>query len=111
MALRIISAQMTWIGLVRRATTPTATKRLLRDAYACGQEHARGPDPGNRAEALFQPSDRRRSSILAEMQMDDATIVTALLHEHIEDTKANFAEVERRFGTVIAETGGAVSPS
>jgi len=41
--------------------------------------------------------------ILAEQQMDDATIVTALLHDTIEDTKANYAVVEARFGHEIAE--------
>ena len=35
--------------------------------------------------------------------MDDATIVTALLHDTIEDTRSTYAEVEEEFGTEIAE--------
>ena len=41
--------------------------------------------------------------ILAGQQMDDATLVTALLHDTIEDTKASFADVSERFGREIAE--------
>ena len=36
------------------------------------------------------------------MQMDDATIVTALLHDTIEDTRASFPTVEAQFGRDIA---------
>ncbi len=43
------------------------------------------------------------AAILAEQQLDDATIVTALLHDTIEDTKASFQVVSDRFGKEIAE--------
>ena len=43
------------------------------------------------------------AAILTEQQLDDATIVTALLHDTIEDTKSTYAEVERLFGTDVAE--------
>ena len=43
------------------------------------------------------------AALLTEMRLDDATIITALLHDTIEDTKSTFAEVERLFGTEIAE--------
>ena len=43
------------------------------------------------------------AAILTEQQLDDATIVTALLHDTVEDTRSTFAEVEREFGTEIAE--------
>lgn len=43
------------------------------------------------------------AAILTEMQLDDATIVTALLHDTIEDTKSTYVEVERLFSTEIAE--------
>ena len=43
------------------------------------------------------------AAILTEQQLDDATIVTALLHDTIEDTKSTYAEVERMFGADIAE--------
>ncbi len=43
------------------------------------------------------------AAILTEQRLDDATIVTALLHDTIEDTKASYAEVAERFGTEIAD--------
>ncbi|MGP6086959.1 RelA/SpoT family protein [Antarctobacter jejuensis] len=43
------------------------------------------------------------AAILTEQHLDDATIITALLHDTIEDTRSTFSEVERRFGREIAE--------
>jgi GTP pyrophosphokinase/guanosine-3',5'-bis(diphosphate) 3'-pyrophosphohydrolase len=43
------------------------------------------------------------AAILTEQQLDDATIVTALLHDTIEDTKSTYAEVANRFGKEVAE--------
>ncbi|MFN4057282.1 MAG: RelA/SpoT family protein [Roseinatronobacter sp.] len=43
------------------------------------------------------------AALLTEMRLDDATIITALLHDTIEDTKSTFTEVERLFGSEIAE--------
>ena len=88
------------IGLVR-SYNPNSNETLLRDAYAFGQNMHEGQTRQSGEPYFSHPI--AVASILAEMQMDDATIVTALLHDTIEDTKANFAEVERRFGTVIAE--------
>lgn len=41
--------------------------------------------------------------LLAEQRLDDATIVTALLHDTIEDTGSTYAEIARRFGDEIAQ--------
>ncbi|MDF1728015.1 MAG: bifunctional (p)ppGpp synthetase/guanosine-3',5'-bis(diphosphate) 3'-pyrophosphohydrolase, partial [Sulfitobacter sp.] len=38
-----------------------------------------------------------------EQQLDDATIITALLHDTVEDTRASYGDIERRFGTEVAE--------
>ena len=43
------------------------------------------------------------AAILTEQKLDDATIVTALLHDTIEDTRSTYAEIEREFGTEVAE--------
>ena len=42
------------------------------------------------------------AAILTEQRLDDATIITALLHDTIEDTKASYTEVARRFGDEVA---------
>ncbi|MBV9539407.1 MAG: HD domain-containing protein, partial [Acidisphaera sp.] len=42
------------------------------------------------------------AEILAGYRLDTASIVTALLHDTIEDTPATLPEIERRFGATIA---------
>lgn len=42
------------------------------------------------------------AAILTEQQLDDATIITALLHDTIEDTDASYGEVAKRFGDEVA---------
>jgi RelA/SpoT family (p)ppGpp synthetase len=41
--------------------------------------------------------------LLAEQKLDDATIVTALLHDTIEDTLSTYSEIAVRFGDEIAQ--------
>ena len=43
------------------------------------------------------------AAILTEQQLDDATIITALLHDTIEDTSASYSEVAQLFGDEVAE--------
>jgi guanosine-3',5'-bis(diphosphate) 3'-pyrophosphohydrolase len=43
------------------------------------------------------------AAILTEQRLDDATIVTALLHDTIEDTKGTYSEIAEEFGTDVAE--------
>ena len=42
------------------------------------------------------------AAILTEQSLDDASIVTALLHDTVEDTRSTYAEVEAEFGTEVA---------
>ncbi len=43
------------------------------------------------------------ADILASLKMDEATIVTGLLHDTVEDTHVSLADVERHFGSDIAQ--------
>jgi GTP diphosphokinase / guanosine-3',5'-bis(diphosphate) 3'-diphosphatase len=43
------------------------------------------------------------AAILTDLKLDDNTIVAALLHDTIEDTRATRAEISRKFGKDIAE--------
>lgn len=40
--------------------------------------------------------------LLAQQSLDDSTIITALLHDTIEDTKSTYKEIAKRFGVEIA---------
>ena len=42
------------------------------------------------------------ATILAQMKLDTASIVTGLLHDTIEDTGLTLAELESRFGPTVA---------
>ncbi len=43
------------------------------------------------------------AEILSELKMDEASIVTALLHDLVEDTEVTLEEVEEKFGEQIAK--------
>lgn len=88
------------IALVR-SYNPNSNQALLRDAFAFGAEMHEGQFRHSGEPYFTHPA--AVAHILAEQQMDDATLVTALLHDTIEDTKASFAVVEKRFGREIAE--------
>ena len=84
-----------------RLYNPRTNEKLLRDAYAFGQAMHEGQFRHSGEPYFSHPV--AVAAILADQQMDDATLITALLHDTIEDTKANYGEVEKRFGGEIAE--------
>ena len=88
------------IALVR-AYNPRTNEALLRDGFAFGAEMHEGQFRHSGEPYFTHPV--AVTVILAEQQMDDATLVTALLHDTIEDTKAAFSDVSERFGREIAE--------
>ncbi len=49
------------------------------------------------------------ASILADMHMDTATIVTAILHDTLEDTPATFDDLKSKFGEEVATLVNGVS--
>jgi GTP diphosphokinase / guanosine-3',5'-bis(diphosphate) 3'-diphosphatase len=49
------------------------------------------------------------ASILAEMKMDTGTIVTAILHDTLEDTKATYEDLKKKFGEEVADLVNGVS--
>ena len=49
------------------------------------------------------------ASILSDMKMDSASIIAAILHDVVEDTKAGKEDIEKRFGDEIAKLVDGVS--
>ena len=83
-----------------RAYNPRSDETLLRRAFAFG---ARAHDGQlRRSGEPYFTHPVTVAAILAGQRMDDATIVTALLHDTVEDTRATLREIERRFGAEVA---------
>ena len=88
------------IALIRNYN-PRTNARLLRDAYEYGRRMHEGQFRHSGEPYFTHPV--AVAAILTEMRLDDATIVTALLHDTIEDTRSTWAEVEGLFGREIAD--------
>jgi GTP diphosphokinase / guanosine-3',5'-bis(diphosphate) 3'-diphosphatase len=80
---------------------PRTNADLIRRAYAYGRLMHEGQFRQSGEPYFSHPV--AVAAILTEQRLDDATIVTALLHDTIEDTKSTYAEVSRQFGEEIAE--------
>ncbi len=87
------------IALVRNYN-PKTNEQRLRDAYAFGQAMHEGQFRHSGEPYFSHPV--AVAEILTEQRLDDATIITALLHDTIEDTKASYKEVSERFGEEVA---------
>ena len=83
------------IALVRNYN-PRTNEDLLRRAYAYGTRMHTGQVRKSGEPYFTHPV--AVAAILTEQQLDDATIITALLHDTIEDTKSTYSEVDRLFG-------------
>ncbi|MFB1023847.1 MAG: RelA/SpoT family protein, partial [Octadecabacter sp.] len=84
-----------------RTYNPKTNAKLIADAFAFGAEMHEGQFRHSGDPYFTHPV--AVAGILAEQQMDDAPLITALLHDTIEDTKATYAQVETLFGHEIAE--------
>tara|TARA_R110000787_G_scaffold139075_1_gene252733 strand:+ start:1983 stop:4124 length:2142 start_codon:yes stop_codon:yes gene_type:complete len=80
---------------------PKTNEKLIRAAFEYGAAMHEGQFRHSGEPYFTHPVSV--AAILTEQQLDDATIITALLHDTIEDTKASYAEVEKLFGHEVAE--------
>ncbi len=80
---------------------PRTDKDLIRRAYAYGKEMHEGQFRHSGEPYFTHPV--AVAAILTEQRLDDATIITALLHDTIEDTRSTYGEVSEMFGEEIAE--------
>ncbi|MBT5301637.1 MAG: bifunctional (p)ppGpp synthetase/guanosine-3',5'-bis(diphosphate) 3'-pyrophosphohydrolase [Tateyamaria sp.] len=80
---------------------PKTNKRLIKLAYSFGEQMHRGQFRHSGEPYFMHPV--AVAAILTKQQLDDATIITALLHDTIEDTKANYSSLVNTFGEDIAQ--------
>ncbi|MEP2781818.1 MAG: bifunctional (p)ppGpp synthetase/guanosine-3',5'-bis(diphosphate) 3'-pyrophosphohydrolase [Pseudoruegeria sp.] len=88
------------IALVRNYN-PNTNAGLIRHAYAYGMEMHKTQFRHSGEPYFTHPV--AVAAILTEQRLDDATIITALLHDTIEDTRATYTEVSELFGKEVAE--------
>jgi len=88
------------IELVRNYN-PKTNEPLIRAAYDFGWQMHDGQFRHSGEPYFSHPV--AVAAILTEQQLDDATIITALLHDTIEDTKANYSIVSDTFGEEVAK--------
>ena len=88
------------IDLVRNYN-PRTNEKLIRAAYEYGREMHVGQLRHSGEEYFSHPV--AVAAILTEQQLDDPTIITALLHDTIEDTKSTYREIAEKFGDEVAE--------
>ena len=79
---------------------PKANISLINRAYAFGLTAHSGQMRKSGEPFFSHPI--QVAKILTELKLDDASIVTALLHDTIEDTKMSFKDVSDLFGSEIA---------
>jgi len=80
---------------------PKSNRKLLRAAFGYGARMHEGQTRHSGEPYFTHPF--AVAEILADMRLDDATIITALLHDTIEDTRSTYSEVSSLFGTEVAE--------
>ncbi|WP_240602594.1 RelA/SpoT family protein [Paracoccus endophyticus] len=88
------------IALVRNYN-PRTNADLIRQAYDYGLRMHEGQTRHSGEPYFTHPV--AVATILTEMRLDDATIITALLHDTIEDTRSTWTDIERLFGREIAD--------
>ena len=88
------------IALVRNYN-PKTNEALIRSAFEYGGEMHDGQFRHSGEPYFSHPV--AVAAILTEQQLDDGTIITALLHDTIEDTKASYTSVSELFGEEVAK--------
>ncbi|MBR9762064.1 MAG: bifunctional (p)ppGpp synthetase/guanosine-3',5'-bis(diphosphate) 3'-pyrophosphohydrolase [Rhodobacteraceae bacterium] len=83
------------------AYNPKSNTGMLRRAYDFGRDMHEGQFRRSGEPYFTHPI--AVAMILAEQHLDDATIVTALLHDTVEDTRATYGQLVEIFGEDVAE--------
>ena len=85
---------------IYREHHPRASPALITKAYAWAAEAHTGQTRKSGEPYVTHPV--AVATVVAELGLDDATIVAALLHDTVEDTKLSLADIETEFGADVA---------
>jgi GTP diphosphokinase / guanosine-3',5'-bis(diphosphate) 3'-diphosphatase len=80
--------------------SPPASLDIIDKAYRFAEVAHRNQHRNSGEDYIFHPLEVAR--ILVELEMDEATIAAALLHDVVEDTSYTMADIEKEFGSEIA---------
>ena len=97
--LDAISAQE--LAALVKQYNPKSNSELIVQAYNYGREKHEGQYRKSGEPYFTHPI--AVAQILAEQRLDDATIITALLHDTIEDTESSKQEIAQLFSFEVAE--------
>ena len=81
-------------------TFPQACLVIVEKAYRFAEEAHRGQLRNSGEDYILHPLEV--AQILVELEMDEATIAAALLHDVVEDTTFTIIDIEKEFGSEIA---------
>jgi len=84
-----------------RAYHPRVRSELLGQAYDFAKKH-HGAQQRDSGEAYYSHP-IRVANLLADVRLDEVTIVAGLLHDVVEDTDIDIGDIEVRFGADVAE--------
>ena len=87
------------VSLVQ-AYNPKTNHRLINEAYEYSKNMHAGQFRQSGDAYFSHPV--AVAALLTEQRLDDASIITALLHDTLEDTNTTFVEVEKNFGAEVA---------
>lgn len=90
-----------------RGYNPDFNFEVVEKAYEYGKKMHEGQTRASGEPYYTHPMEV--AAILAEMRMDPATIVTAILHDTLEDTPATYEELKKQFGEEVADLVNGVS--
>jgi guanosine-3',5'-bis(diphosphate) 3'-pyrophosphohydrolase len=94
------------LGKIRQAN-PEIDPGALQAATDFARHHHEGQTRSSGEPYYYHPLEV--AAILAGMKMDTGTIVTAILHDTLEDTDATYEELEKKFGKDVADLVNGVS--
>lgn len=90
-----------------KAYNPEADIPLIEDAIAYAKDMHEGQTRSSGEPYYTHPVEV--AGLLAEMKMDTDSIITAILHDTIEDTPATYEDLEEKFGKDVADLVDGVS--